>query len=247
MLVRLADTERRCDEHSGSPPPEEAVIADTMDVRWNDVFRRSKLSPVVFDVAPDYSGLVDQILEDLGLPNPTGGSMYIAVTSSAPLLDGFVISLTNYVEGRWPSRPRVVGTRPMRLLCDLLHVEPPSRRLKGEQSAPTLDELDRELDTQVKQLPNARRRGRNWASASMTRPGCSVSSSTCSARRPWRSQNVNSPACCPAMTAGVRKATRTTTWRSSTCEKLRSGQSITRCSRSPRSPALDAAKAEVTW
>jgi hypothetical protein len=119
------------------------------------VFRRSKLSPVVFDVAPDYSGLVDQILEDLGLPNPTGGSMYIAVTSSAPLLDGFVIGLQNYVTGTLPSRTRVVGTRPMRLLCDLLGVEPPSRRLKGEQSAPTLDELHRELDTQVKQLPNA--------------------------------------------------------------------------------------------
>ena len=51
------------------------MIADTMDVRWNDVFRRSKLSPVVFVVAPDYSGRVDQVLEDLGLPNPTAGSI----------------------------------------------------------------------------------------------------------------------------------------------------------------------------
>lgn len=131
------------------------MIADTMDVRWNDVFRRSKLSPVVFVVAPDYSGRVDQILDDLGLPNPTAGSMYIAVTTSAPLLDGFVLSLTNYVRGTLPSRTRVVGTRPMRLLCDLLGVEPPSRRVKGEQFAPTLDELHRELDIQVKQLPNA--------------------------------------------------------------------------------------------
>jgi hypothetical protein len=126
-----------------------------MYVRWNDVFRRSKLSPVVFVVAPGYSRQVDQILEDLGLPNPTGGFMHISVTSSAPLLDGLVISLRSYVMGTLPSRTRVVGTRPMRLLCDLLGVDPPSRRLKRERSVPTLDELHRELDVQVKQRPNA--------------------------------------------------------------------------------------------
>jgi hypothetical protein len=130
-------------------------MSDPTNVRWNDVFRRSKLSPVVFLVAPGYSRQVDQILEDLGLPNPTGGLLHVSATSSAPLLDGLVISLRNYVMGTLPSRTRVVGTRPMRLLCDLLGVDPPLRRLKGERSVPTLDELHRELDVQVKQRPNA--------------------------------------------------------------------------------------------
>ena len=131
------------------------MISDPTDVRWNDVFRRSKLSPVVFVVAPGCSRQVDLILEDLGLPNPTGGIMNISATSSAPLLDGLVITLRNYVMGTLPSRTRVVGTRPMRVLCDLLGVDPPSRQLKGERSMPTLDELHRELEIQVKQRPNA--------------------------------------------------------------------------------------------
>ncbi len=134
---------------------EEAVVFDPTNVRWNEVFRRSTLSPVVFVVAPECSPQVHQILEDLGLPIATGGFMYLSSTSSAPLLDGLVISLTNDVMGTLPSRTRVVGTRPMRLLCDLLGVDPPSRRVKGEPSMPTLDELHRELELQMKQRPQA--------------------------------------------------------------------------------------------
>jgi hypothetical protein len=134
---------------------EEAVVFDPTNVKWNDVFRRSTLSPVVFVVAPECSPQVHQILEDLGLPKATGGFMYLSSTSSAPLLDGLVISLTNDMVGTLPSRTRVVGIRPMRLLCDLLGIEPPSRRVKGEPSMPTLDELHRELELQMKQRPQA--------------------------------------------------------------------------------------------
>lgn len=135
---------------------EEAVVFDPTNVRWNEVFRRSTLSPVVFVVAPGCcSTQVHQILEDLGLPTATSGFMYLSATSSAPLLDGLVISLESDVMGALPSRTRIVGTRPMRLLCDLLGVDPPSRRLKGERSLPTLDELHRELDLQLKQRPQA--------------------------------------------------------------------------------------------
>lgn len=83
---------------------EEAVVFDPTNVRWNEVFRRSTLSPVVFVVAPECSPQVHQILEDLGLPIATGGFMYLSSTSSAPLLDGLVISLTNDVMGTLPSR-----------------------------------------------------------------------------------------------------------------------------------------------
>ena len=131
------------------------MVFDPTHVRWNEVFRRSTLSTVVFVVAPGCSSQVHQILEDLGLPTATSGFRYLSATSSAPLLDGLVISLESDEMGALPSRTRVVGTRPMRLLCDLLGVDPPSRRLKGERVVPTLDELHHELDLQRKQRPQA--------------------------------------------------------------------------------------------
>jgi hypothetical protein len=57
--------------------------------------------------------------------------------------------------GRLPSGTRVVGYRPLRLLCHLLEISPPRRRLRGEcdvpQPAELLDELEiqRSADTET--------------------------------------------------------------------------------------------------
>ena len=93
------------------------------------MFRRSKLSPVVFVVAPDHCSQVDQILEDLGLPNPTGGLTYISVTSLR-LLDGRM-SAEELVTGTLPSSTG--SWAPGRRLCDLLGVDPPRDRWMREQ------------------------------------------------------------------------------------------------------------------
>ena len=123
-------------------------------VRWADVFHRSSISPEVFVVGPDHEAQVWDLVESLGVPQVTWVSMFSPAYWSFPLLDGVVIQNSNYgfPAMMLPNAVRVVGYRPMRLLCELLGVEPPTRRLKGEGKLASPDELRRELDAQ-KRLP----------------------------------------------------------------------------------------------
>jgi hypothetical protein len=64
------------------------------------------------------------------------------------LLDGAVAWLSNY---GWPSLPdgvRVYGHEPMRLLCHLLSLKPPTRRLTGERTVRSLAQLLEDLEKQ---------------------------------------------------------------------------------------------------
>ncbi len=65
-----------------------------------------------------------------------------------PLLDGLVHRLRTYGLPRMPSGLRVIGLRPLRLLCAMLDLAPPTRRLAGEVAIPTRDELLAELAAQ---------------------------------------------------------------------------------------------------
>jgi hypothetical protein len=118
---------------------------------WSHAFHRSRLSPVVFVIA---EGFVEPVLEVLamnGVPlvsrSPKSDNAY----SSAALLDGLVISVRTYgfPAGQLSSGWRVLGYRPMRLLCLLIGLEPPRRALRGEQVVPVEEDLLEALALQL--------------------------------------------------------------------------------------------------
>lgn len=119
--------------------------------RWSDVFRRSTLSPVVFNVERSYSQLVCRAVESTGLPVTSHSSMFSDGYRSAAVLDGFMLELLTYgfPAGRLQSGVRIVGHSPMRLVCELVGIRPPSRRLGGEQAVPTPQDLLRALEQQL--------------------------------------------------------------------------------------------------
>ncbi len=122
--------------------------------RWSDVFRRSRMSPHIFVVARPY---VDQIRACMHALHVTTWECIMMFGNAywvTPLLDGLVQKLLAYGFGGVPSGLRVVGHRPLRLLCHLLEVVPPWRRLPGEPSIPTPEELVAELAAQ-RALPEA--------------------------------------------------------------------------------------------
>ncbi len=107
----------------------------------------------MFTVAPEFSQAVFDVLSRAGLPILKSSSMYSPLYRSSPLLDGVVAELDNYgfPAGLLPSGVRVIGSRPMRLLCAMLELEPPSRRLSGERVMPSSQELLAALDRQLKE------------------------------------------------------------------------------------------------
>lgn len=118
--------------------------------KWSDASHRSRLSPVVFVVAKDFVEPVREVLEANGVSFVCYGNMFDNYYGVASLLEGMVIYLTTYgfPAGRLSSGWRVLGYRPMRLLCLLMGLEPPRRRLLGEHSLATREELLEDLSWQ---------------------------------------------------------------------------------------------------
>lgn len=142
--------------------------------RWSEVFRRSTISPVVFNVRKESTEAVVEALRTaslrrvthrttLGSPASSGDEAYAATA----ILDGYVVELLK----RWGlpvgdslrSGMRVVGTDPMRLLSLLLELQPPTRSLKGEERVPATKDLLTGLAEQTRQsdaqLDSAAERG----------------------------------------------------------------------------------------
>lgn len=116
--------------------------------RWSDVFHRSRLSPYVFVVAAGAEGEVIEVVRGLGLPEPEFVHMFSNAHWAWPLLDGGIDRLSNQYLPRLPDGVRVYGHRPMRLLCYLLNLKPPTRPLKGERDVRSVDELLADLEQQ---------------------------------------------------------------------------------------------------
>ena len=121
--------------------------------RWSDAFRRSRLSSALFNVSPDFDRQVYAAVESTGLPIVVESSMFSNLYRSSALLDGFMLELDTYgfPAGLLRSGVRIVGHHPMRLLCDLLELDPPSRKLAGEGDVPSPEQLRGALGAQLQQ------------------------------------------------------------------------------------------------
>jgi hypothetical protein len=115
---------------------------------WTNVFHRSRISPYVFVVSSAAEAEVLGALDDLSLPEVHSVKVFDDAHRAWPILDGAVARLSAYGFPPLPSGLRVYGHRPVRLLCYLLRLKPPGRRLKGEHSVPDIGELLNELDRQ---------------------------------------------------------------------------------------------------
>jgi hypothetical protein len=115
---------------------------------WSNVFTRSRVAPVVFNVRSDHWRETTRLANEAGLPTVTSSSLYESSFRSTPLLNGLIIEVNTY---GWapplPSGERVVGFKPFRLLCLLMNLHPP-RRLKGEPLVPSAATLRWELENQ---------------------------------------------------------------------------------------------------
>ena len=122
---------------------------------WSDAFHRSRLSPVVFVVAADFVEPMLELLAMNGVPLVSHSSKSDSAYSSAALLDGLVISVLTYgfPAGQLSTGWRVLGYRPMRLLCLLMGLEAPRRRLRGEHVVPLEEDLLEALAWQQDEPP----------------------------------------------------------------------------------------------
>jgi hypothetical protein len=157
---KLFDSPQRGDTPASSMSyPSSSLIAPVegrqaaMQYGWSDAFHRSRLSPVVFVIAKDF---VDPVLEVLAVNSvplvsrsPKSENSY----TSAALLDGLIIHVHahGFPAGQLPSGWRVLGCRPMRLLCLLMEVEAPRRRLRGEDLVATEEDLLEALAWQLEE------------------------------------------------------------------------------------------------
>ena len=123
--------------------------------QWTSVFGRSRVVPLMYPVHAEYGGAVLDILEGIGVESwGTGPRMFDASCSAFPVLDGAVCQLVAYGLAPMPSGVRVLGTKPLRLLCQLMDLRPPSRRLRYEERIPDPSELMDELARQVQDKPD---------------------------------------------------------------------------------------------
>jgi hypothetical protein len=101
-------------------------------------------------VTKDFVELVREVLEANGVSFVCYGNMFDNYYGAAALLDGLVIHVHThgFPAGQLSSGWRVLGYRPMRLLCLLMGLEPPRRRLLGEHSLATREELLEDLSWQ---------------------------------------------------------------------------------------------------
>jgi hypothetical protein len=128
--------------------------------RWSDAFGRSLYSPLVFNVKKPFRKDVLNALNDAGLKTDTWttfpGTMVSSGTvegSATAVLDGFVIALERCWDlplgDKLNLGMQVIGTRPLRLVCLLLGLRPPTRALKLEVNVPADTELREALAAQV--------------------------------------------------------------------------------------------------
>lgn len=121
---------------------------------WKTVFGKSRVVPLMFPVHPESRNEVLDVLEAIGVESwGTGPRMYDASCSAFPLLDGAVCQLFAYGMAPMPSGVRVLGTRPLRLLCHLMDLRGPSRLLQLEEAHPDPSELMADLARQLRERP----------------------------------------------------------------------------------------------
>ena len=150
VIGKLFDSSRRGDTPASSMSYPSANFVAPSEGReavrqygWSHAFHRSRLSPVVFVIAEDFVDPVLEVLAMNGVPfvsrSPKSDNAY----SSAALVDGLVIHVHThgFPAGQLSSGWRVLGYRPMRLLCLLMGLEAPRRRLRGEQVVPAEEDL----------------------------------------------------------------------------------------------------------
>ena len=110
---------------------------------WHEGFTRYRVVSAVFNIRPEYYERVRTVLEPLDLPTERWAHMYSNSSYSTPLLDGFVIELSNctFPGGGLMDGLRVVGYSAFRVLCALLGLSPPARRFDKEDRVPSAPEL----------------------------------------------------------------------------------------------------------
>ena len=116
---------------------------------WSQVFHRTAKIPAAFTVHWSHDQEVRDLVNSFGTIAHHQGGLFSTWYWATPLLDGYVLenSTEGFPAGRLPSGLRVVGARPLRLICHLLgHTQP--RRFAFEDSVPTKDELTSELERQ---------------------------------------------------------------------------------------------------
>jgi hypothetical protein len=169
VTCKLFDSPRRGDTPASSMSYPSANFVAPSEGReavrqygWSHAFHRSRLSPVVFVVAEEFVEPMLEVLAMISVPlvnhSPKSDNAY----SSAALLDGLVIYVHThgFPAGQLSSGWRVLGYRPMRLLCLLMGLEPPRRALRGEEVVPVEDDL---LDALAWQLDEPRAQVRKQA------------------------------------------------------------------------------------
>jgi hypothetical protein len=117
--------------------------------KWSDAFARTANLPCVFTVHWSHYGEVRDLVKGLDLPEHHQGGVFSTWYWATAILDGYVLenSTEGFPSGRLPSGIRVVGTRPLRLLCHLLELSQP--RIRPDETAiPSKDDLLRELERQ---------------------------------------------------------------------------------------------------
>ncbi len=120
--------------------------------RWSEVFHLSKISPYMWVVAEGWQQRVWDALAAAEIPSTRHNVMFGDLSDSAALLDGLVMGLANYgfPGGLLPSGTRVIGPWVMRWLCAQLGVVPPLRKLSVEERVPGIEELNRQLEEQLR-------------------------------------------------------------------------------------------------
>ena len=129
-------------------PKPKSVRERTGPTPWRAVFHRSRISPFIFVVARAHVDRVQRLLNETSLPSWSSLTMFGNPYTVTPLLDGLVHRLRTYGLPPMPSGLRLIGHRPLRLLCGMLELAPPTRRLAGEVAIPTRAELFAELAAQ---------------------------------------------------------------------------------------------------
>jgi hypothetical protein len=123
--------------------------AEQAPTPWSEVFHRTAKIPVAFTVHWSHDQEVRDLVSSLDIGAHHQGGVFSTWYWATPLLDGYVLEnqTDGFPAGRLPNGLRVVGTRPLRLICHLLGYTQP-RRFAFEDSVPTKDELTFELERQ---------------------------------------------------------------------------------------------------
>jgi hypothetical protein len=113
-------------------------------------------------IAEDFVEPMLEVLAMSGVPLVNRSQKSDSAYSSAALLDGLAIHVHTHGSpvGQLSSGWRVIGYRPMRLLCLLMGLEPPRRALRGEHVVPAEEDL---LEALVLQLNEPRAQVRKRA------------------------------------------------------------------------------------